>query len=362
MPFQIIRNDITKVKADAIVNTANPKPRVGSGTDSAIYAAAGQEQLLAARKKIGEIAPGDAAYTEAYQLDARYIIHTAGPVWIDGTHGEREVLRSCYARSLNLAAELRCESVAFPLIASGVYGFPKDEALQIALSEISRFLMTHEMKVLLVVFGRKALQLSERLVGSIAQYIDDHAERRLYEEEYGADESSRRLRNLRPREERWEAPFFDAVPHETDTALEEAEEANAGPAPGDPLPSLSGKSLDEVLGGKSETFQQRLLKLIDASGMTDVAVYKKANIDRKVFSSIRCKPDYKPKKKTALAFAIALELDLPTTRDLLSRAELAFSPSSQFDLIVSYFITNKKFNIFEINAALFQYGQPILGE
>ena len=352
MPFQIIRNDITKVKADAIVNTANPKPRVGSGTDSAIYAAAGQEQLLAARKKIGEIAPGDAAYTEAYQLDARYIIHTAGPVWIDGTHGEREVLRSW----------LRCESVAFPLIASGVYGFPKDEALQIALSEISRFLMTHEMKVLLVVFGRKALQLSERLVGSIAQYIDDHAERRLYEEEYGADESSRRLRNLRPREERWEAPFFDAVPHETDTALEEAEEANAGPAPGDPLPSLSGKSLDEVLGGKSETFQQRLLKLIDASGMTDVAVYKKANIDRKVFSSIRCKPDYKPKKKTALAFAIALELDLPTTRDLLSRAELAFSPSSQFDLIVSYFITNKKFNIFEINAALFQYGQPILGE
>ena len=234
MPFQIIRNDITKVKADAIVNTANPKPCVGSGTDSAIYAAAGQEQLLAARKKIGEIAPGDAAYTEAYQLDTRYIIHTVGPVWIDGTHGEREVLRSCYARSLNLAAELRCESVAFPLIASGFYGFPKDEALQIALAEISRFLMTHEMKVLLVVFGRKALQLSERLVGRIAQYIDDHAERLLYEEEYGTGESNRRLRNLRPREERWEAPFFDAVPHETDTALEEAEEADAEPGPADP--------------------------------------------------------------------------------------------------------------------------------
>lgn len=116
------------------------------------------------------------------------------------------------------------------------------------------------------------------------------------------------------------------------------------------------------MGGKSETFQQRLLKLIDESGMTDVAVYKKANIDRKVFSSIRCKPDYKSKKKTALAFAIALELDLPTTRDLLSRAELAFSPSNQFDLIVSYFITNQNYDIFEINAALFQYGQPILGE
>ena len=362
MPFQIIRNDITKVKADAIVNTANPKPCVGSGTDSAIYAAAGQEQLLAARKKIGEIAPGDAAYTEAYQLDAKYIIHTVGPVWIDGAHGEREVLRSCYARSLNLAAELRCESVAFPLIASGVYGFPKSEALQIALAEISRFLMTHEMKVLLVVFGRKALQLSERLVGSIEQYIDDHAEQRLYEAEYGGGERNRSWRFLRPREERLEVQTFGALPYEDDTVLEKTEEADAESAPGDFLPDLSGKSLDEVLGGKSETFQQRLLKLIDESGMTDVAVYKKANIDRKVFSSIRCKPDYKPKKKTALAFAIALELDLPTTRDLLSRAELAFSPSSQFDLIVSYFITNQNYDIFEINAALFQYGQPILGE
>ena len=362
MPFQIIRNDITKVKADAIVNTANPKPCVGSGTDSAIYAAAGQEQLLAARKKIGEIAPGDAAYTEAYQLDAKYIIHTVGPVWIDGAHGEREVLRSCYARSLNLAAELRCESVAFPLIASGVYGFPKDEALQIALSEISRFLMTHEMKVRLVVFGRKALQLSERLVGSIEQYIDDHTEQRLYDAEYGGGESSRSRRFLRPREELPEVQAIGTLPCEDDAALEEAEEADAESAPGDFLPDLSGKSLDEVLGGKSETFQQRLLKLIDQSGMTDVAVYKKANIDRKVFSSIRCKPDYKPKKKTALAFAIALELDLPTTRDLLSRAELAFSPSSQFDLIVSYFITNQNYDIFEINAALFQYGQPILGE
>ena len=362
MPFQIIRNDITKVKADAIVNTANPKPCVGSGTDSAICAVAGQEQLLAARKKIGEIAPGDAAYTEAYQLDAKYIIHTVGPVWIDGTHGERDVLRSCYARALNLAAELRCESVAFPLIASGVYGFPKDEALQIALSEISRFLMSHEMKVLLVVFGRKALQLSERLVGSIEQYIDDHAEQRLYDVEYGSGESNRSRRFLRPREELPEVQAVGALPYEDDAAMEEAEEADAESAPSVFLPELSGKSLEEVLGGKSETFQQRLLKLIDQSGMTDVAVYKKANIDRKLFSSIRCKADYKPKKKTALAFAIALELDLPATRDLLSRAELAFSPSNKFDLIVSYFITNQNYDIFEINAALFQYGQPILGE
>lgn len=144
MPFQIIRNDITKVKADAIVNTANPKPCIGAGTDSAIYTAAGEAQLLAARKQIGDIAPGQAFHTEAFQLDAKYIIHTVGPVWTDGSHGERDILRSCYEKSLRLAADLKCESIAFPLISSGVYGFPKDEALQIALSEISRFLMTHQ--------------------------------------------------------------------------------------------------------------------------------------------------------------------------------------------------------------------------
>lgn len=361
MPFQIIRNDITKVKADAIVNTANPKPRVGSGTDSAIYAAAGEEQLLAARKKIGDIAPGQAFHTDAFGLEAKYIIHTVGPVWIDGANGEREILRSCYEKSLALAAELKCRSIAFPLIASGAYGFPKDEALQIALSEISRFLMTHEMKVLLVVFGRKALQLSERLVGGIEQYIDDHTERRLYEEEYGSF-GGRPLYSARPREKIRGERAVGTMPFENDLALQGAEEAGTGPAPGDVLPDVFGKSLEEVLDRKSETFQQRLLKLIDESGMTDVTVYKKANVDRKVFSRIRCKPDYRPKKKTAVAFAVALELDLPTTLDLLSRAELAFSPSNRFDLIVTYFITHKNYDIFEINAALFKYGQPILGE
>ena len=169
MPFQIIRNDITKVKADAIVNTANPKPRIGRGTDSAIYAAAGEEQLIAARKKIGDIAPGQAVHTAAFALDAKYIIHTVGPVWVDGTHGERDTLRSCYENSLALADSLGCESIAFPLIATGTYGFPKDEALHIALSEIQRFLLTHEMKVTIVVFDRKALELSES-AGHARQY------------------------------------------------------------------------------------------------------------------------------------------------------------------------------------------------
>ncbi len=355
MPFQIIRNDITKVKADAIVNTANPKPRIGRGTDSAIYAAAGEEQLLDARKKIGDIAPGQAVSTDAFALSAKYIIHTVGPSWFDGSHGERDVLRSCYEESLNLAAELKCKSIAFPMIATGVYGFPKDEALNIALSTIGKFLLTHEMKVILVVFDRKALELSEKLVGGIEQYIDEHAADLLRKAEYGGEYTSdirrRRLAQLERAEE-----LYDLKESDEDEVADEATSPITG------LPDVAGKSLDDILGGAGETFQQRLFQLIDERGLDDVTVYKKANIDRKVFSRIRCKADYKPKKKTAVAFAIALELDLPTTLDLLSRAGMAFSPSDGFDLIVSYFITNKNYDIYEINAALFKYGQPVLGD
>ena len=361
MPFQIIRNDITKVKADAIVNTANPNVAVGSGTDSAIYHAAGEKQLLAERKKIGIMMPGEAAYTPAFNLDAKYVIHTIGPSWIDGNHNEREILYSCYKKSLDLAAELECKSIAFPLIATGVYGFPKDEALQIALAEINKFLLSHEMKVILVVFDRKAFELSGKLVGDIEEYIDEHSANEIRDAEYGGRSRNERYERL----ERIEAlhsaemlDYFDDEEAEEDESDNQIIYADAAPA----FMDVSGKSLDEVLGSSEDTFQQRLFKLIDESGMDDVSVYKKANIDRKVFSRIRCKEDYKPKKKTAVAFAIALELDMPTMLDLLSRAEIAFSPSNKFDLIITYFITNKVYDIFEINAALFKYGQPILGE
>jgi O-acetyl-ADP-ribose deacetylase (regulator of RNase III) len=356
VPFQIIRNDITKVKADAIVNTANPRPWIGRGTDSAIYEAAGEEQLLAAREKIGDIAPGQAVYTAAFGLDAKYIIHTVGPVWIDGCHGERDTLRACYENALALADSLSCKSIAFPLIASGTYGFPKDEALHIALSEIQRFLLTHEMKVMIVVFDRRALELSESLVGGITQYIDDHTARMLHEKERRGGES--RIMSRRRTEAVTESESVMSAPMEP----EREPVFDAAVLPFTTAPDMAGKSLEEILGDAGESFQQRLLKLIDQSGMDDVTVYKKANIDRKVFSRIRCKADYKPKKKTAVAFAVALELDLPTTLDLLSRAEIAFSPSSRFDLIVTYFITNRIYDIYEINAALFKYGQPILGE
>ena len=330
MPFQMIRNDITKVQADIIVNTANPQPQIGRGTDSAIYAAAGADALLAARRKIGSIQPGQAAATPAFALPAKYIIHTVGPVWTDGNSGERDILRACYENTLALAHELKAESIAFPLIATGIYGFPKDEALNIALSEIGKFLLTHDMLIILVVFGRKTVELSSQIIGAIDEYIDEQQERMLLETEYGdrsEKECERRRRNMQR--------FHSAV-----------------------VP----QNLDQMLDDAGDTFQQRLFWLIDKSGMDDVTVYKKANIDRKVFSKIRCKKDYKPSKKTAVAFAVALKLDMPEMLDLLSCAGIALSKSDKFDLIITYCVQNGIYDIFEINAILFRYGQPILGE
>ncbi len=331
MPFQIIRNDITKVRADVIVNTANPKPQIGSGTDSAVYAAAGADALLEARKKIGDIAPGQAADTPAFHLPAKFIIHTVGPAWLDGQHGEKDILRACYEHSLALAAELKAESIAFPLIATGVYGFPKDEALNIALSEIGKFLLTHEMRVILVVLGKAAFALSEKLMGSIDAYLDEHQVRELENAEYADGRILEEYRRRRAAQQYANAPA-----------------------------SGSGQTLEEMLGSAGDTFQQRLFRLIDASGMDDVTVYKKANIDRKVFSSIRCKKDYKPSKKTAVAFAVALQLPMQEMLDLLACAGITLSKSDKFDLIISYCVRNGIYDIFEINAVLFRYGQPIL--
>lgn len=321
MPFKIIRNDITKVAADVIVNTANPKPVIGSGTDSAVYRAAGINELLSEREKIGDILPGESRATSAFKLPAKHIIHTVGPAWIDGNHGEKDILRSCYANSLKLAVKLKAESIAFPLIATGVYRFPKDEALNIALAEIGKFLLLNDMNVILVVFDRKSFELSAQLIGDINELIDEHNVNLLREDEYKNYDLSTYFRIIN-----------------------------------------NVNSLDNVLSNIGDTFQQRLFKLIDASGMDDVTVYKKANIDRKLFSHIRCNENYKPKKITALALAIALELDFPTMLDLLARAEIAFSPSNISDLIIEHFVTKGIFDIFEINAALFKYEQPLLGE
>ncbi len=364
MPFQIIRNDITKVKADAIVNTANPKPLYASGTDGAIYEAAGKVKLLAERKKIGDIAIGDIVVTPAFALNAKYIIHTVGPVWVDGSHGEFDNLQSCYEKSLDKAYELKCKSIAFPLISTGVYGFPKDKALQIAISVISRFLMNHDMQVNLVVFDRKAFVLSGKLFQGVDEFIDENYVKekkaseyaRKSEESYERNAQNRRFRDM-PEEEEYR--YFE----------EELIERNIAPNSESacdefsmPKPSIISGSLDDVMLGVGETFQQRLLRLIDERGLNDVEVYKNANIDRKLFSKIRCNDDYKPKKKTAVALALSLQLNLEETKDLLARAEIALSPSNKFDLIIEYYISNKVYDLYTINMALFKHNQQILGE
>ncbi|WP_026653317.1 macro domain-containing protein [Butyrivibrio proteoclasticus] len=360
MPFQIIRNDITKVKADAIVNTANPEVFIGGGVDTAIYNAAGREQLLAEREKIGELLPGEAAVTPAFNLDAKYIIHVSGPKWEDGEHGEFDILRNCYEKALSLAVEKECESIAFPLIATGAYGFPKDKALQIATSVIQQFLFENEMSIILVVFDRKAFELSGKVYSDVQGFIDENYVKRSYRKEYG----ERGERNLRLRASfALDDTIINTIESDgcDDTGEDGALSDEKLMEPVLMARAPEGMSLDELLDTPAQSFQERLFSLIDKSGLDDVTVYKRANISKKVFSDIKTKKNYKPSKKTAVAFAIALELTMDETADLLQRAGIALSPSSKFDLIVGYYISHGMYNIMEINTVLFKNNQECLG-
>lgn len=329
MPFEIVRNDIVNMRVDAIVNTANPMPVIGGGTDAGIHAAAGAE-LLEARKKIGAIAVGDAAITPGFGLHAKYVIHTAGPQWQGGGAGEELLLEKCYASSLALAAQHGCRSVAFPLISAGTYGFPGDRALQAAIRAISGFLLEHEMQVYLVVFNREVFRLSEKLFRDVRSYIDEHyVERKLLAEYRGRPR--RRERGI----------------------LLEAEACYAAP--------MAPMCLEELVAQTDAGFTETLLKLIDRTGKKDSEIYTRANISRQHFSKIRNNPDYRPTKPTAVAFAIALELDLEQTRDLIGRAGYALTNSSKFDVIIMYFISRGNYDLFDINAALFEFDQSLLG-
>ena len=356
MPFKIIRNDITKVKADVIVNSANPRPVIGFGMDSAIYDAAGEEELLAERLRIGDIAPGQAAVTPAFKLPAKYIIHTVGPIWIDGNHGERDILHSCYARSLALALELKAESIAFPMIATGVYGFPKAEALSIAISEISDFLLRNDMDVILVVFDRKSLELSGKLTGAIEEYIDEHGVGLVRSSEYGSEEALDDRRRLIQMRRRRELEMMQAMGNQMSPPAPAPEASEY-----DGTMDVRGKSLEEILGNAGKSFQDKLMELIIASGMEDREIYRAANMERKLYSSIRCKKDRVPKKKTILALAIGLKLDMPAMKDLLASAGYALSPNDMTDLIVSYYVENGKHDICDLNFTLYNYHQDPLG-
>lgn len=328
MPLIIVRNDITKMSVDAIVNAAKESLLGGGGVDGCIHRAAGPE-LLQECRTLGGCRTGNARITGAYRLPCKYVIHTVGPVWNGGRCGEREQLASCYRTSLALAKEHGCETVAFPLISSGIFGYPKDQALRVAVDTISEFLAENDMTAYIVIFDRAAYATGNKLFADIAAYIDDH-----YVDAH-TDPRRERMRRI------------GVVESRALTACKDAPMAVGG--------------LDEALAHLDAGFSETLLKLIDRSGKKDAEVYKKANVDRKLFSKIRNNPDYKPSKATAIAFAIALELNLDETRDLVARAGYALSASSKFDVIIEYFIRQKKYDIFEINEALFAFDQSLLG-
>ena len=329
MPLEIVRNDITKMSVDAIVNAAKESLLGGGGVDGCIHRAAGPE-LLQECRTLGGCRTGEAKITGAYRLPCKYVIHTVGPVWNGGEYGEREQLASCYRTSLALAKEHCCETVAFPLISSGIFGYPKDQALRVAVDTIGEFLLHNDMTVYIVIFSRTAYQISSKLFADIAEYVDDH-----YVDAH-TDSQRERLRRMSVLESRTLS-------------------ADAAAAP------MAVGGLDSLLAHLDAGFSETLLKLIDRSGKKDAEVYKKANVDRKLFSKIRNNPDYKPSKPTAVAFAIALELSLPETRDLIARAGYALSPSSKFDVIIEYFIMQRDYDIFKINEALFAFDQSLLG-
>ncbi len=360
MPLKIIRGDITKLNVDAIVNAANESLLGGGGVDGCIHRAAGPG-LLAECRTLGGCKTGNAKITAAYNLPCKHVIHTVGPIWRGGGLGERDLLVSCYRTSLALAKEADCQSVAFPLISAGVYGYPKDQAIRIAMDTITEFLAENDMEVYLVIFGKEAFRISEKLFDDITQYIDDHY---VDEQElrYPETRRSQMIQDNR-------SDYMTAL--QSKFADEETERCETAPTA--PCASVSrddavpepcagvGTSIEDALKQLDESFSEMLLRKIDEKGMTDPQCYKKANVDRKLFSKIKNDPGYKASKQTVIAFAIALELSLKETRDMLMKAGFALSHSNKFDVIIEYFIVNKNYNIFEINETLFAFDQSLLG-
>lgn len=335
MPLEFVRNDITKMKVDAIVNAANNRLANGGGVCGAIHKAAGPD-LLAECMTLGGCKTGEAKITRGYQLPCKYVIHTVGPVWQGGHAGEKELLVSCYRQSLELAKTHHCTSIAFPLISSGIFGYPKDQALRVATDTIRDFLIENDdtdMLVNIVVFDKDSFRLSGKLYAGIAEYIDDH-----YVDEH-ADFRFRR------REYELMAPRCMEAPCRLDSAI---------------VPKTS-PSLEDALSMIDESFSQMVLRKIDEKGMKDPECYKRANLDRKLFSKLRNDANYKPRKHTALALAIALELSLEETQELLMKAGYALSHSDKGDIIVEYFIRKAQYDIFEINQALYSFDQTVLG-
>ena len=348
MPFEIVRNDITKMHVDAIVNAANSSLLGGGGVDGAIHRAAGPE-LLAVCRTLGGCKTGEAKLTKGYRLPAKYVIHTVGPLWHGGGEGEAALLAACYRNSLELAFAHGCATVAFPLISAGTYGYPKDQAMSVAMDAIGKFLFEHDMTVYLVVFGHTEFLTGKKLFRDVQEYIDD-----VYSEAHVMRSVELSRRKL------WQEDEDAALRLDQQLGKVYSDSGIMDDA-SMPMPSAAMPDWDRMLRQTDEGFSQALLRLIDERGMTDAQCYKRANVDRKLFSKIRSNPDYRPSKPTVFAFAVALELSLPETKALLGKAGFALSHSSKFDIVLEYFIKARRYDIFEINGVLFQFDMPLLG-
>lgn len=354
MGYEIIRNDIAKVEADAIVNTANPRPQIGAGTDTAIHRAAGPE-LLEARKKIGSIAPGEVAVTPAFRLNAKYVIHAVSPAWQGGKAHEEELLRRTYDNALQAALDHGCKSVAFPLLAAGTYGFPGEKAMSIALSAFTEFLMQHEIRIILVVFNRSVFQLAGHLFDGLRSYVDETYVAEARASEYGIygnqgryDELEEIYRRDRRRRNRIEEDMVCGAPMQAPCApqTEDDQDVPAG--------------LRHLIADAEQSFHHALFRIIDEKGLKDSAVYDKALISKQMFSKIRCNPKYQPTKSVALRLAVVLKLDYDEAMEFLGYAGYTLSRSNYTDIVIEYFLKTRDYDTEKIDTALFGYHQPTL--
>ena len=376
MSLFIVRNDIVNMDTDAIVLPANQILEEGSGASRAIFEAAGEEKLIAACREIGECEIGKAVITPGFDLPAKYIIHAVCPKWYGGNENEEELLRSAYTSALRLATENRLESIAFPLLSTGNYGYPKDAGLEVAKKAIDAFLDDNEMDVYIVLYDGESMVASRSIFDEIESYIDDNyvgAKDQSFVIEQGSRRDKWRKLHSFERKINWIVETDDQKPESPKSAgLNDVRYSISGSEMGEVVTDYEtgpneffrrSKSIEELIKDvkKEPTFSEYLLQLIDHKGMTDVEAYKKANVSKSVFHTIRSNRQHVPKKSTVLAFAIALELNLDGTNYLLKKAGYAFSNAILSDLIIQFFIINKKYDIFEINEILYDYNQPLLG-
>lgn len=395
MSLKLIRNDITKMNTEAIVNTANQQATYSLGIDTAVYKAAGEEQLLACRKEIGEVPEGEAFITPGFNLPAKYIIHAVSPAYIDGESGEEEKLRNCYRNSLRIAEENNIKSISFPLISTGAYGYPKADGMRIAMDECNAFLINHEMEIYIVVFDTKATLMAERIFPQLEAYIDHNYVCEKREEEYGdahfgsvAPGDSRYNAYANERLNLMERLRNNLAPKGSRKSLDSANSLANREVPHafEPMPCMSepveyasdescyceddfdlfaGESeLEKRMAHLSDPFGRYVMYLVESKGKTSTQVQNDAWISRKVYSKINTNQDtYHPDKRTACQICLGLRLNYDEAKDLLRRAGYALTTSEKEDLIWSFFfeMDPEDYDVFDVSDALEKYGlKPIV--